>query len=67
MLVQAMESDSTTKLIAKPQLRGAEGAKLSMALGSSIPVIQTSYTPLATGPGAGVNPSEAPTTTRTWA
>jgi general secretion pathway protein D len=53
--VQAMESDSNTKLIAKPQLRGAEGAKLTLDLGQSIPVIQTSYTPLATG-GAGVNP-----------
>jgi general secretion pathway protein D len=55
MIVRALESDTNTKLIAKPQLRGAEGAKLSLALGDSIPVIQTSYTPLATG-GAGVNP-----------
>ena len=54
MLVKFLETDTSTKVIAKPQLRGAEGSKLSLALGDSIPVIQTSYTPLATG-GAGVN------------
>ena len=54
-LVRALESDTNSKLIAKPQLRGAEGSKMSLKLGDSIPIIQTSYTPLATG-GAGVNP-----------
>jgi general secretion pathway protein D len=54
-IVRFLESDTNTKLIAKPQLRGAEGQKLSLRLGESIPVITTSYTPLATG-GAGVNP-----------
>jgi general secretion pathway protein D len=54
-LVRFLESDTNTKLIAKPQLRGAEGTKMTLKLGDSIPVIQTSYTPLATG-GAGVNP-----------
>ena len=44
-----------TKLVAKPQLRGAEGTKLSLKLGDQIPIISTSYTPIATG-GAGVNP-----------
>jgi len=42
-------------VIAKPQLRGAEGGKLSLRLGQQIPIISTSYTPIATG-GAGVNP-----------
>ena len=54
-LIRALESDTNTKLIAKPQLRGAEGSKMTLKLGDSIPIIQTSYTPLATG-GAGVNP-----------
>ncbi len=54
-IVHFMESDSHTKIIAKPQLRGAEGAKLTLKLGSQIPIISTSYTPIATG-GAGVNP-----------
>src|SRR5205814_2007373 len=54
-IVRFLESDSNTKLVAKPQIRGAEGNKMTLKLGDSIPVIQTSYTPLATG-GAGVNP-----------
>ena len=54
-IVRFLESDTNTKIIAKPQLRGAEGTKLTLKLGSSIPVISTSYTPIATG-GAGVNP-----------
>jgi general secretion pathway protein D len=54
-IVRFLESDTRNKVIAKPQLRGAEGAKLSMKLGDQIPIISTSYTPIATG-GAGVNP-----------
>ncbi|MEQ1870618.1 MAG: hypothetical protein ABL961_11400 [Vicinamibacterales bacterium] len=54
-LVRFLESDTSSKLIAKPQLRGAEGTKMSLKLGDQIPVVQTSYTPIATG-GAGVNP-----------
>ena len=54
-IVRFLESDSRTKVLAKPQLRGAEGAKLVLNLGQSVPVISTSYTPIATG-GAGVNP-----------
>ena len=54
-IVRALESDTQTKLIAKPQLRGAEGNKLTMNLGEEIPIVSTSYTPIATG-GVGVNP-----------
>jgi general secretion pathway protein D len=54
-IVRFLESDTKTKVIAKPQLRGAEGTKLSMKLGDKVPVISTAYTPIATG-GAGVNP-----------
>jgi general secretion pathway protein D len=54
-IVHFLEQDAHTKIVAKPQLRGAEGTKLSLNIGSSIPVISTSYTPIATG-GAGVNP-----------
>ncbi|HYM23907.1 MAG TPA: secretin N-terminal domain-containing protein [Vicinamibacterales bacterium] len=54
-IVRFLESDNHTKVLAKPQLRGAEGAKLELKLGSSVPIISTSYTPIATG-GAGVNP-----------
>jgi general secretion pathway protein D len=54
-IVRFLESDSRTRVIAKPQLRGAEGTKISLNLGQEIPVVSTSYTPIATG-GAGVNP-----------
>ena len=54
-IVRFLESDTQTKLIAKPQLRGAEGTKLTLKLGDEVPIVSTSYTPIATG-GAGVNP-----------
>src|SRR5206468_9000747 len=54
-IVRLLESESRTRVVAKPQLRGAEGTKISLNLGSEIPVVSTSYTPIATG-GAGVNP-----------
>src|SRR6185503_11685137 len=44
-----------SRLLAKPQLRGAEGAKLTFNSGQDVPVVTTSYTPIATG-GVGVNP-----------
>src|SRR5882672_8560178 len=54
-VVRFLESDSETKLIAKPQLRGAEGQKITLNLGDQIPVPSTVFTPLATG-GANTNP-----------
>jgi general secretion pathway protein D len=54
-IVKFLESDSQTKLIAKPQLRGAEGSKLTLNIGDDIPVVSTTYTPIAGG-GASVNP-----------
>src|SRR5205814_8664342 len=54
-IARFLETDIHTKVMAKPQLRGAEGTKLSLKLGQQIPIISTSYTPIATG-GAGVNP-----------
>ncbi|MDR1989370.1 MAG: hypothetical protein LBQ09_03975 [Acidobacteriaceae bacterium] len=54
-IVRFLESDTTTKLIAKPQLRGADGNRLTMNLGDEIPIVTTSYVPIATG-GVGQNP-----------
>src|SRR5258705_10582366 len=54
-VVHFLETDSETKLIAKPQLRGAEGQKITLNLGDDIPVPSTVFTPLATG-GAHTNP-----------
>src|SRR5262249_30217418 len=54
-IVRFLESDTRNKVIAKPQLRGAEGTKLSLKLGDQIPIISTGSPPLATG-GPGVTP-----------
>jgi general secretion pathway protein D len=54
-VINFLESDSNTKVLAKPQLRGAEGQKVSLNLGEEIPVVSTSFTPIATG-GAATNP-----------
>ena len=54
-VVNFLETDSETRLVAKPQLRGQEGATLTLNLGDDIPVPATAFTPIATG-GAAVNP-----------
>jgi general secretion pathway protein D len=48
-IVRFLENDTQTKLVAKPQLRGAEGNKLTLNLGDQVPIVTTSYTPIATG------------------
>lgn len=54
-VVRFLESDSQTKVLAKPNLRGMEGQKLSLNLGEEVPVPSTTFTPLAGG-GSNVNP-----------
>ncbi len=65
-IVNFLETDTHTRIIAKPQIRGAEGTKFTLKLGDKVPVISTSYTPIATG-GAGVNPLELAISIRTSA
>ncbi len=48
-VVQFLESDSETKLIAKPQLRGQEGQTMTLELGDDIPVPTTTFQAFATG------------------
>ena len=48
-LIRFLESDSRTKTIAKPQLRGAEGQKLTLNLGDDIPVLSTVFGQAAAG------------------
>ena len=48
-VVKFLESDSQTKLIAKPSLRGAEGKKLTANLGDQIPVPSTTFLPIVGG------------------
>ena len=54
-VIRFLETDSETKLVAKPQLRGAEGQKITLNLGDRIPIPTTVFTPLASG-GANFNP-----------
>ena len=54
-IVRFLESDAHTKVVAKPQLRGQEGQKVTLNLGEEVPVPSTTFTPLATG-GAAANP-----------
>ncbi|MFN7977952.1 MAG: tetratricopeptide repeat protein [Vicinamibacterales bacterium] len=54
-IVRFLESDSHTKTVAKPQLRGTEGQKVTLNLGEEVPVPSTTFTPIATG-GASANP-----------
>jgi len=54
-VVRFLETDSETKLMAKPQLRGAEGQKITLNLGDEIPVPATVFTPIAQG-GTNTNP-----------
>jgi len=48
-VVNFLESDTDTKTLAKPQLRGAEGQKMTLNLGSEIPVISTVFGAAAAG------------------
>ncbi len=48
-IVRFLETDNRTKTIAKPQLRGAEGTKLTLNLGDEIPVLQTVFGAAASG------------------
>ena len=53
--IRFLETDTETKVIAKPQLRGAEGVPLELKLGEDIPVPSTTFTPVAAG-GANSQP-----------
>ncbi|HLG59428.1 MAG TPA: hypothetical protein VI485_29080 [Vicinamibacterales bacterium] len=48
-VIRFLETDSETRVIAKPQLRGSEGSPLELNLGEDIPVPSTTFTPVAAG------------------
>ena len=54
-MIDFLEQDTHTRLVAQPQIRGQEGAELELNLGQDIPVPTTAFTPLAVG-GASFNP-----------
>ena len=53
-VVNFLASDSHTKIVAKPQLRGAEGTKLTLNLGDEIPILSTVFGAAAAGGFASV-------------
>ncbi len=48
-IVRFLETDSNTRILAKPQLRGAEGQKLTLNLGQQVPVLSTVFGAAAAG------------------
>jgi general secretion pathway protein D len=48
-VLRLLETDSRTKQLAKPQLRGAEGQELTLNLGDQIPVVSTVFGAAAAG------------------
>ncbi len=47
--IKFLESDAHSRILAKPQLRGAEGTKLTLNLGEEIPVVSTVFGAAAAG------------------
>jgi general secretion pathway protein D len=54
-IVKFLASDVHTRFLAQTQLRGSEGAQLSLKVGADEPYLTTSFSPIAQG-GANVNP-----------
>ncbi len=48
-IVRALETDSRTKILARPSLRGTEGKTVTLNLGEEIPVPTTTFAPVAAG------------------
>ena len=48
-LINLLESDSTTKILADPTLIGIEGSALTLNLGDQVPVLNTTFGSVATG------------------
>lgn len=50
-----LESDSDTKIIAQPRLRGLDGEEITYIVGDEVPIPRTTFQPIATG-GFGQQP-----------
>jgi len=48
-IINILESDQKTRLLAKPQLRGREGSQLLLNLGQDVPIVTTTFQSVATG------------------
>lgn len=56
--IRALESDSRTKILARPSLRGTEDKAVTLNLGDQIPVPTTTFSPVAAG-GLATTPTTA--------
>ena len=48
-ILQFLESDSDTRIISQPRLRGIEGEEINYLVGDKIPIPRTTFTPIAAG------------------
>ena len=60
-LIKLLETNSNTKILAKPQMRGRDGEAMALRLGDSIPIPTTQFSSVAAGGVANV-----PTTSVTY-
>lgn len=51
LLVGFLQSESNTRILASPRLRGAEGKKTTLSIGQEVPVPVTTFTAAQTGGG----------------
>jgi len=49
IVYKLLESDSDSRVIARPQVRGEDGEKININLGDKVPFPRTSFVPFATG------------------
>jgi general secretion pathway protein D len=49
ILYKLLESDSDSKMMARPHVRGLDGGKVEIKLGDKVPVPRTTFMPFATG------------------
>jgi type II secretory pathway component GspD/PulD (secretin) len=54
-VVRFLATDVRTRFLAQTQLRGSEGAQLTLKIGADEPYLSTSFAPIASG-GASINP-----------
>lgn len=48
-LIQFLETDSDTKIISQPRLRGIEGEEIEYMVGDRVPIPRTTFQPMAAG------------------
>ncbi len=49
VLLQFLETDSDTKVIAQPRLRGVDSEEIKYLVGQKVPIPQTTFSPIAAG------------------